>query len=51
MVLLNVSALCCWLCRQRSQRNLQHTWEDLLARQALEASTAEALAAWTNPQA
>jgi hypothetical protein len=30
---------------------LQNTWEDLLARQALEASTAEALAAWAKPDA
>ena len=35
--------------RQRTQRNLQNTWDDLLARQALEACTAEALAAWAKP--
>lgn len=35
--------------RQRTQRNLQNTWDDLLARQALEATTAEALVAWAQP--
>ncbi|BDA50358.1 hypothetical protein COCOBI_16-0340 [Coccomyxa sp. Obi] len=37
------------LARQRTQRNLQNTWDDLLARQALEATTAEALVAWSQP--
>lgn len=34
------------LAKQREQRNLQNTWDDLLARQALEASAAERLAEW-----
>ena len=34
------------LAKQREQRNLQNTWDDLLARQALEASAAEHLAEW-----
>jgi len=34
------------LAKQREQRNLQNTWDDLLARQALEAGAAEHLAEW-----
>ena len=34
------------LAKQREQRNLQNTWDDLLARQALEVSAAEHLAEW-----
>ncbi|KAK9835320.1 hypothetical protein WJX81_001644 [Elliptochloris bilobata] len=33
----------------RSQRLLESTWDDLLARQAAEAQTAEAFAAWLSP--
>ena len=35
-----------YLAKQREARNLQNTWDDLLARQALEASAAEHLAEW-----
>ena len=37
------------LCRARSQRLLESTWDDLLARQAAEAQAAEALAVWLAP--
>lgn len=36
-------------CRARSQRLLESTWDDLLARQAAEAQAAEAFAAWLAP--
>ena len=38
-------------CRARSQRLLESTWDDLLARQAAEAQAAEAFAAWLAPAA
>lgn len=34
------------LAKQREQRNLQNTWDDLLARQQLELAAAEHLAEW-----
>ena len=36
-------------CRARSQRLLESTWDDLLARQAAEAQAAKAFAAWLAP--
>ncbi len=38
-------------CRARSQRLLESTWDDLLARQAAEVQAAEAFAAWIAPAA
>ncbi len=36
--------------RARSQRLLESTWDDLLARQAAEAQAAHAFAAWIAPE-